>query len=152
MALKTYVAAALLFGGVAWLLLARSEQADADRQAAASRFGLSGKQIAVYDKCIGAMDRKVLRAGGSKPQFCGCLTQGGLSELQPDESDAVLGWIKDGVPQPATITDRQRRLLKVAMTCNEDTRSTWSSVAAMQSWCAEKDARRELPQCKHGPK
>ena len=39
-------------------------------------------------------------------------------------------------------------VLVAAIGCSEDGRSTWSSVEAMQSWCAEKEARRELPQCK----
>jgi hypothetical protein len=152
MALKNYVATALFFGGVAWLWVTGSQQADAERQAVASQYSLGAQQMAVYDKCISAMEHKGLRAGGSKQQFCGCLTQSGLSNLQPDESDAVLGWIANGLAKPAMVTDRQDRALVAAITCSEDTRSTWTSVAAMQSWCAEKDARRRLPQCKLGLK
>lgn len=103
--------------------------------------------MTVYDKCIGAMEHKGLRAGGSKQQFCGCLVQRGLSNLQPDESDVVFGWIRNGIPKDVMVTDRQDRVLVAAISCSEDRRSTWSSVAAMQSWCAEKDTRRELPQC-----
>lgn len=152
MALKNYVATALFFGGAAWLWVTGSQQADAERQAVASQYSLSAQQITIYDKCIIAMEHKGLRAGGSKQQFCGCLVQSGLRDLQPDESDAVLGWMKDGTPKPAMVTDRQDRALVAAITCSEDTRSTWTSVAAMQSWCAEKDARRRLPQCKLGLK
>ena len=129
-----------------------SQQADAKKQAVASQYNLGAQQLTVYDRCIRAMEHKGLRAGGSKQQFCGCLVQTGLSDLQPDESDAVLCWIKNGLPKPAMVTYRQDRALVAAIACSEDTRSTWTSVAAMQSWCAEKDARRGLPQCKLGLK
>jgi hypothetical protein len=152
MALKNYVVTALFICGAAWLWVTGSQQAGAERQAVASQYGLGAQQMTVYDKCINAMEHKGLRAGGSKQQFCGCLTQSGLSDLQPDESDAVFGWIKNGLPKPAMVTDRQHRALVAAITCSEDTRSTWTSVAAMQSWCAEKDVRRGLPQCKLGLK
>jgi hypothetical protein len=152
MALKKYVVTALFLGGAAWLWVIGSQQAGAERQAVASQYSLGAQQMTVYDKCISAMEHKGLRAGGSKQQFCGCLTQSGLSELQPDELDAVLGWTENGMPKPAMVTDRQDQALVAAITCSEDTRSTWTSVAAMQSWCAEKDARRGLPQCKLGLK
>jgi hypothetical protein len=152
MTLKNYVVTALFVCGAAWLWVTGSQQVGAERQAVASQYSLGAHQMTVYDKCIRAMEHKGLRAGGSKQQFCGCLTQNGLSDLQPDESDAVLGWIKNGMPKPAMVTDRQDRALMAAITCSEDTRSTWTSVAAMQSWCGEKDARRGLPQCKLGLK
>jgi hypothetical protein len=152
MALKNYVVTALFICGAARLWVTGSQQAGAERQAVASQYGLGAQQMTVYDKCINAMEHKGLRAGGSKQQFCGCLTQSGLRDLQPDESDAVFGWIKNGLPKPAMVTDRQDRALVAAITCSEDTRSTWTSVAAMQSWCAEKDVRRGLPQCKLGLK
>jgi hypothetical protein len=148
MALKNYLVMAVFFGGAAWLWLTGSQQAGAERRAVASQYSLGAQQMTVYDKCIGAMEHKGLRAGGSKQQFCGCLTQSGLSDLPSDESDAVLGWMRNGLPKPAMVTDRQDRALKAAISCSEDTRSKWTSVAAMQSWCAEKDARRGLPQCK----
>jgi hypothetical protein len=151
MALKNYVMTALFLGG-AWLWVTGSQRVAAERQAVASQYSLGAQQMTVYDKCISAMEHKGLRAGGSKQQFCGCLTKSGLSDLQQDESDAVLGWIKNGLPKPAMVTDRQDRALEAAIACSEDTRGTWTSVAAMQSWCAEKDARRALPQCKLGVK
>jgi hypothetical protein len=152
MTLKNYVVTALFVCGTAWLWVTGSQQVGAERQAVASKYSLSAQQMTVYDKCIGAMKHKGLRAGGSNQQFCGCLTQSGLSDLRPDESDAVLGWIENGTPKPAMVTDRQDRALVAAITCSEDTRSKWTSVAAMQTWCAEKDARRGLPQCKPGLK
>ena len=152
MALKSYMAMALFFCGAAWLWATGSQKASAERQAVASKFSLGAQQMIVYDRCIGAMEHKGLRAGGSKQQFCGCLTQRGLTDLRPDESDALLGWIEHGTPKPAMVTDRQDRALVAAIACSEDTRSTWKSVEAMQSWCAEKDARRGLPQCKPGLK
>jgi len=42
--------------------------------------------------------------------------------------------------------------LMAAISCSEDTRSKWTSVAELQSWCAERDERRKLPQCKLGLK
>jgi hypothetical protein len=150
--LKTYVAMALLFGGVAWLGVKGVQQRDAGRQAVASQYRLGGQQMTVYDKCVSAIEQKALRAGGSNQQFCGCLVQGGLSDLQPDESDAVFGWLKNGMPKPAVVTDRQGKALMTAISCSEDTRSKWTSVAELQSWCAEKDERRKLPQCKLGLK
>ena len=150
--LKTYVAMALLFGGVAWLGVKGVQQRDAGRQAVASQYRLGVQQMTVYDKCISAIEHKALRAGGSNQQFCGCLVQGGLSDLQPDESDAVFGWLKNGMPKPAMVTDRQGKALMTAISCSEDTRSKWTSVAELQSWCAEKDERRKLPQCKLGLK
>jgi hypothetical protein len=152
MRLKSYVAMALFICGVAWLWATGSQQVGAERQAVASQYSLGAQQMTVYDKCIRAMEHRALHAGGSKQQFCGCLTQRGLSDLQPDESDAVFGWIERGIHKPAMVTDRQDRVLAAAITCSEDTRSRWTSVAAMQSWCAEKDARRGLPQCKLGLK
>ena len=98
MALKSYVAMALFFVGAAWLWATGSQKAVAERQAVASQYSLGAQQMTVYDKCIGAMEHKGLRAGGSKQQFCGCLTQRGLSDLRPDESDTILGWIKTGAP------------------------------------------------------
>jgi hypothetical protein len=148
MGLRNYVAMALFICGAAWLWATGSQRADAQRQAVASQYSLGAQQMTVYDKCIGAMEHKGLRAGGSKQQFCGCLVQRGLSNLQPDESDVVFGWIRDGIPKDVMVTDRQDRVLVAAIGCSEDGRSTWSSVEAMQSWCAEKEARRELPQCK----
>jgi hypothetical protein len=152
MALKSYMAMALFFVGAAWLWATGSQKVGAERQAVALQYSLSARQMTVYDRCISAMEHKGLRAGGSKQQFCGCLTQRGLSDLRPDESDAVLGWIANGTPKPAMVTDRQDRALVAAIACSEDTRSTWKSVEAMQSWCAEKDTRRGLPQCKPGLK
>lgn len=152
MALKIYLAMALLFAGVAWLSTTSMNQRDAQRQAVASQYRLGGQQMAVYDKCIGALEQKVLRAGGSKQQFCGCLVQTGLSDLQRDESEAVLGWIRNGMPHPATVTDRQDRALVAAIACSEAGRSKWASTAELQSWCAERDERRKLPQCKLGLK
>jgi hypothetical protein len=152
MALKKYVVTALFLGGAAWLWVTGSHPVGAERQAVASQYSLGAQQMTVYDKCINAIEHKGLRAGGSNQQFCGCLTQSGLSDLQPDESDAVLGWMQSGMPKSAMVTDRQDRALVAAITCAEDTRSTWTSVAAMQSWCAEKDARRGLPQCRLGLK
>ena len=151
-AVKNYAAAALFIGGASWLWVIGSQQAGAEKQAVASQYNLGAQQLTVYDRCIGAMEHRGLRAGGSKQQFCGCVVQRGFSDLQPDESDAVLGWIEHGIPKPAKVTDRQHRFLAAAISCSEDTRSTWTSVAAMQSWCAEKDARRGLPQCKLGLK
>lgn len=148
MRLKNYVAAALFIGGASWLWVIGSQREGAEKQAVASQYSLGAQQLTVYDKCIDAMEHRGLRAGGSKQQFCGCLVQRGLGDLPPDESDIVVGWIKNGVSKPATVTDRQGRVLRAAVTCSEDTRTTWTSVAAMQSWCAEKDARRSLPQCK----
>jgi hypothetical protein len=107
MALKSYMAMALFFCGAAWLWATGSQKASAERQAVASKFSLGAQQMIVYDRCIGAMEHKGLRAGGSKQQFCGCLTQRGLSDLRPDESDAILGWIEHGTPKPAMVTDRQ---------------------------------------------
>lgn len=153
MALKNVVAAAIFIGGASWLWVIGSQQAGAEKQAIASQYSLGAQQLTVYDKCIGAMEHRALHAGGSKQQFCGCLVQrGGFSDLQPDESDAVFGWIEHGIPKPAKVTDRQHRFLTAAISCSEDTRSKWTSVAAMQSWCAEKDARRSLAQCKLGLK
>jgi hypothetical protein len=152
MALKKYVVTALFFGGAAWLWVTGSQRGAAERQAVASQYSLGAQQMTVYDKCISAIEHKELRAGGSKQQFCGCLTQNGLSDLPPNEFDAVLGWMKNSLPKPAMVTDRQDQALVAAITCSEDTRGTWTSVAAMQSWCAEKDARRGLPQCKLGLK
>jgi hypothetical protein len=84
-----------------------SQQADAERQAVASQYSLSAQQITIYDKCIIAMEHKGLRAGGSKQQFCGCPVQSGLSDLQPDESDTVLGWIEVAyLSQPWSRTGR----------------------------------------------
>lgn len=148
MGLRSYVAMALFICGAAWLWATGSQRTDAERQAVASQYSLGAQQMIVYDKCLNAMEHKGLRAGGSKQQFCGCLVQRGLGTLQPDESDVVFGWIRNGTPKDIKITDRQDRVLVAAIGCSEDTRSTWSSVAAMQSWCAEKDARRELSQCK----
>jgi hypothetical protein len=150
--LRTYVAMALLFGGVAWLGVKGVQQRDAGRQAVASQYRLGGQQMTAYDQCIGAMEHRALRAGGSNQQFCGCLVQNGLSDLQPDESNAVLGWLEKGMSKSPMVTDRQDRVLMAALTCSEDTRSRWTSVAALQSWCAEKDERRKLPQCKLGLK
>jgi hypothetical protein len=147
MALKNYVMTALFLGGV-WLWLTGSQRGAAERQAVASQYSLGAQQMTVYDKCISAMEHKSLRAGGSNHQFCGCLTKSGFSDLQQDEADAVLGWIKNGLPKPAMVTDRQDRALEAAMACSEDTRGTWTSVAALQAWCVEKAARRGLPQCK----
>jgi hypothetical protein len=152
MALKSSVAMALFICGVAWLVATGSQRTDAQRQAVASQYSLGAQQMTVYDKCIAAMEHKGLRAGGSKQQFCGCLVQRGLSNLQSDESEVVFGWIRNGIPKDTMVTDRQDRVLVAAINCSEDTRSTWSSAAAMQSWCAEKDARRGLPQCKLGLK
>jgi len=152
MRLKNYVAAALFICGAAWLWVMGSQQVSAERQAVASQYGLGAPQMTVYDRCIGAMEHRGLRAGGSKQRFCGCLTQRALGDLPPDDSDAVLGWIKNGIPKPARITERQDQALVAAISCSEDGRSTWTSVAAMQSWCAEKDDRRGLPQCKLGLK
>jgi hypothetical protein len=148
MTLKNYVAMALFICGASWLWVIGSQQAGAEKQAVAAQYSLGAQQLPVYDKCIGAMEHRALHAGGSKQQFCGCAVQRGFSDLQPDESDAVLGWIEHGIPKPAIITDRQHRFLAAAISCSEDTRSKWTSVAAMQSWCAEKDTRRGLPQCK----
>lgn len=152
MGLRSYVAMALFICGAAWLWATGSQRADAQRQAVAAQYSLGDQQVTLYDKCISAMEHKGLRAGGSKQQFCGCLVQRGLSNLQPDESDVVFGWIRNGTPKNVTVTDRQNRVLVAAIGCSEEGRSTWSSVEAMQSWCAEKDARRELPQCKLKPK
>lgn len=152
MALKIYVAMALLFGGVAWLSTTSLQRAADQRQAVASQYSLGAKQMAVYDKCIGALEQKSLRAGGSKQQFCGCYVRGGLSDLQLDESDVILGWLRDGAPRPAMITDRQRRAMMAAINCSEDNRHKWTSVAELKSWCAEKDDRRSLSQCKLGLK
>ena len=152
MALNKYVVTALFLGGAAWLWVTGSNRVAAERQAVASTYGLGAQQMVVYDKCISAMERSVLRAGGSKQQFCGCLTRGELSDLPPDESDAVFGWILEGPPKQARVTDRQDRALLAALTCSEDIRSTWPSVEALQYWCAKEDARRELPQCKLGQK
>lgn len=152
MALKNFVAAAIFIGGASWLWVIGSQQAGAEKQAVASQYSLGAQQLTVYDKCIGAMEHKGLRAGGSKQRFCGCLVQRGLGDLPPDESDAVVGWIRNGIPKPAAVTDRQDRVLVAAISCSEDNRTTWTSVAAMQSWCAEKDERRSLPQCKLGLK
>jgi len=151
MALKHYVMAALVLGGGAWLGVTGSQRVAAERQAIASQYSLGAQQMTVYDKCISAMEHKDLRNGGSKQQFCGCLTQSGLSDLQQSESDAVLGWIKNGLPNPPMVTDGQDRALQAAIACSEDTRGTWTSAAALQSWCAEKQTRRGLPQCKLGP-
>src|SRR5215468_8327520 len=129
MALKIYLAMALLFGAVAWLSTTSMQRTAEQRQAVASKYSLSAKQMTVYDKCIGALEQKALRAGGSKQQFCGCFVQGGLSDLQPDESDVVLGWLEDGKPRPAMITDRQTRAMIAAINCSEDNRSKWTSVA-----------------------
>ncbi len=148
--LRTFVAMALLFGGIAWLGVKGVQQRDAGRQAVASQYKLGGQQMTVYDKCIGALEQKALRAGGSKQQFCGCLVQTGLSDLQRDETDAVLGWIRNGMPDPAMVTDRHDRALVAAINCSEAGRSKWTSAAALQSWCAEIDERRKLPQCKLG--
>jgi hypothetical protein len=148
MALKNFVAAALFIGGASWLWVIGSQRVDAERRAIASQYSLGAQQLTAYDKCVGAMEHRALYAGGSKQQFCGCLTQKGLSDLQPDESNAVFGWIEHGIREPAMVTDGQHRFLRAAITCSEDTRSKWTSVAAMQSWCAEKDARRNLSQCK----
>jgi len=152
MALKNFVAAAIFIGGASWLWAIGSQQAGAEKQAVASQYGLGTQQLTVYDKCIGAMEHRALHAGGSKQQFCGCLAQRGLGDLPPEESDAVFRWIEHGIPKPAMVTDRQDRVLTAAIGCSEDTRSKWTSVAAMQSWCAEKDARRSLAQCKLGLK
>ena len=152
MTMKSYMAMALFICVVAWLWATGSQKVGAERQAVASQYSLSAQQMTVYDRCIGAMEHRALHAGGSKQQFCGCLTQRGLSDLPPDESDTVFGWIEHGIHKPVMVTDRQDRVLAGAITCSEDTRSTWKSVAAMQSWCAEKDARRGLPQCKLGLK
>jgi hypothetical protein len=152
MTLKKYVAMAIFFCAAAWLWVTGAQRADAERKVVASQYSLGAQQMTVYDKCIDAMEHKGLRAGGSKQQFCGCLVQRGLRDLRPDESDTILGWIRNGTPDPATVTDRQDRVLVAAIGCSEDTRSTWSSAAALQSWCAEKDARRSLPQCKLGAK
>ncbi len=152
MALKKYVMTALLLGG-AWLWVTGSQQRVAtERQAVASQYSLDAQQMTVYDKCISAMEHKALRAGGSKQQFCGFLTKNELTDLQQDESDAVLAWIKNGLPKPAMVTDRQDRALEAQIACSEDTRATWTSDAALQAWCAEKEARRGLPQCKLGLK
>lgn len=148
MGLRSYVTMALFVCGAAWLWATGSQRAGAERQAVASQYGLGAQQMTVYDKCISTMEHKGLRAGGSKQQFCGCLVQRGLSNLQPDESDLVFGWIRNGIPKDFRVTDRQDRVLVAAISCSEDGRSTWSSAEAMQSWCAEKDARRELPQCR----
>lgn len=148
MRLKNYLAAALFIVGASWLWVMGSQQAGAERQAVASEYSLGAQQLTVYDKCISAIEQKHLRAGGSNQRFCGCWAQNGLGSLSPDESDVVLGWIKNRVPKPAMITERQNTALVAALACVEDTRSKWTSVAAMQSWCAEKDDRRELPQCK----
>jgi hypothetical protein len=151
MAPKYFVMTALFLGG-AWLSVTGLQRAAAERQAIASQYSLGAQQMIVYDKCLGALEHKSLRAGGSKQQFCGCLTQSGLGDLQQNEADAVLGWIKDGLPEPATVTVRQGRALVAAIACSEDTRGRWTSAAALQSWCAEKDTRRSLPQCKLGLK
>jgi hypothetical protein len=79
MALKSYVAMALFICGVAWLWATGSQQVGAERQAVASQYSLGAQQMTVYDKCIRAMEHRALHAGGSKQQFCGCLTQRGLS-------------------------------------------------------------------------
>jgi hypothetical protein len=152
MMLKTYFAMAILFGGVAWLSTTSMRQRDAQRQAVASQYKLGAQQMTVYDKCIGALEHKALTAGGSKQQFCGCFVQSGLSDLQRDESDAVLDWLKNGKVDRATVTYRHERALVAAITCSEDRRSKWTSVAELQSWCAERDERRKLPQCKLGLK
>ena len=152
MGLRNYVAMALFICGAAWLWATGSQRAGAERQTVASQYRLGAPQMTVYDKCISAIEHRVLRSGGSKQQFCGCLVQGGLSDLQADESDAVFGWLKNGMPKPAMVTDRQDKALMAAITCSEDTRSRWESAAALQSWCAEKDARRGLSQCKLGLK
>jgi hypothetical protein len=148
MALKPYVMTAIVLGVVAWLWVNHLQRAADQRQAVASQYSLGARQMVVYDKCISAMEHRVLLAGGSNHQFCGCLTKNGLSDLQQDDTDTVLGWMKNGLPEPAMVTRRQDRALEAAIACSEDTRSKWTSVAAMQSWCAEKDARRKLPQCK----
>jgi hypothetical protein len=152
MALKKYVVTALFLCGAAWLWVTGSQRGAAERQAVASQYGLGTQQMTFYDKCISATEHKELRAGGSKQQFCGCLTQNGLSDLPANEFDAVFGWMANGVPKPAMVTHRQDQALVAAVTCSEDRRAKWTSVAAMQSWCAEKDARRGLPQCKLGLK
>ena len=152
MALKHYAATAIVLGCASWLWVTGSQRADAARRVVASQHRLGEQQMIVYDRCIGAMRHKRLRAGGSNQEFCGCLVQSGFGELQPDESNAVLGWIEHGIPTSAMVTDRQDRALTAAMTCSEDTRGRWTSVAAMQSWCAEKDARSSLPQCRLGLK
>jgi hypothetical protein len=148
MALKHYVMAALVLGGGVWLSVTGLRRVAAERQEVASQYSLSAQQMTVYDKCISAMEHRRLRAGGSEQQFCGCLTQRGLSGLTQDESDAILGWIKKDPPEPAMVTDRQGRALEAAISCSEDTRGTWASVEAVRSWCAEKATRRGLPQCK----
>ena len=150
--LKIYFAMAILFCGVAWLSTTSMQQREAERQAIASQYKLGAQQMTVYDKCIGALEHKALTAGGSKQQFCGCFVQTGLSDLQRDESDAVLGWLKDSKVDRATLTYRHENALVAAITCSENRRSKWTSVAEMQSWCAEKDERRKLPQCKLGLK
>ena len=115
MALKNFVAAAFFIGGASWLWVIGSQQAGAEKQAVASQYGLGAQQLTAYDKCIGAMEHRALRAGGSKQQFCGCLAQRRLSDLQPDESDAVFGWIEHGIPKPAKVTDGQHRFLAAAI-------------------------------------
>jgi len=148
MTLKKYVVMALFVCGAAWLWVTSSQRAAAERQAVASQYSLGAQQMRVYDKCISAMEHKRLRAGGSKQQFCGCWTQSGLNDLRPDETDTILGWLKDGSSDPPAVTHRHGLALVAAITCSEDLRSKWTSVAEMQSWCAEKDTRRGLPQCK----
>ena len=152
MALKIYLVMALLFGGIAWLSTTGMQQRDAQRQTVASQYKLGAQQMSVYDKCIGALEQKALRAGGSKQQFCGCLVQTGLGDLQRDESDTVLGWLKNGKADPAAVTGRLDRVLVAAISCSEAGRSKWTSAAELQSWCAESDERRKLPQCKLGLK
>jgi hypothetical protein len=148
MAVKKYVMITILLLGGAWLSVTGRQRSAEERQAVATQYSLGAQQMTVYDKCIAAMEKKALRSGGPKQEFCGCLTKTGLSDLQQDESDAVLGWVKNGLPNPAMVTDGQDRALKAAMACTEDTRATWPSVAAMKAWCAETEARRELPYCK----
>jgi hypothetical protein len=152
MALKVYLAAALLFGLVAWLLEAGSQRTVAEKQALASQYKLNSQQMTVYDKCIGAMEHKGLRAGGSNQQFCGCMVQRGLGDLQSAESDAVLGWIRNSMPRETMVTNGQEKVLMAAFTCSEDTRRKWASAAELKSWCAETDVRRGLSQCKLGLK
>jgi hypothetical protein len=148
MMLKTYFAMALLFCGIAWFSTTSMQHRVDQRQAIASQYKLGGQQMTAYDKCIGALENKALRAGGSKQQFCGCVVQGGLSDLRTVEADAVLGWMKDSMPRDAMVTGEQERVLMAAISCSEQTRRKWTSVAELQSWCAEKDERRGLSQCK----
>jgi len=152
MMLKAYFAMAVLFCGIAWLSTTSMQQRAAQRQAIASQYKLGAQQMTAYDKCIGALEDKALRAGGSKQQFCGCVVQGGLSDLRPEESDAVLGWMRTSMPRDAMVTGGQERVLMAAISCSEETRRKWTSVAELQSWCGEKDERRKLPQCRLGLK